>query len=66
LGEGRFLMTKVVFAENYAKLIFDKALHDQLLREVIAADPVVEGMTLTNTLAQEQARTLLADSDDYF
>jgi hypothetical protein len=59
-------MTKVVFAENYAKLIFDKALHDQLLREVIAADPVVEGMTLTNTLAQEQARTLLADSDDYF
>ena len=66
LGEGRFLMTKVVFAESYAKLIFDKALHDQLLRDVIAADPVVEGMTLTNTLAQEQARSLLADSDDYF
>ena len=36
------------------------------LMEVIAADPVVEGMTLTNTLAQEQARALLADSDDYF
>jgi len=66
LGEGRFLMTKVVFAENYAKLTFDKALHDQLLQEVIAADPVVEGMTLTNTVAQQQAEVLLADSDDYF
>ncbi len=66
LGEGRFLMTKVVFAENYAKLVFDKALHDQLLREVIAADPEAEGMTLTNTVAQKQAKALLADSDDYF
>lgn len=66
LGEGQFLMTKVVFAENYAKLTFDKALHDQLLKEVIAADPVVEGMTLTNTVAQERATVLLAESDDYF
>jgi len=66
LSEGQFLMTKLVYAEQYAKLIFDKELHDRLLNEVLAADPNVEGMTLTNTVAQLRARELLAESDDYF
>ena len=66
LGKGQFLMTKVVFAQSYAKLTFDKALHDRLLQEVLDADPMIEGMTLTNTVAQTQARQLLAESDDYF
>jgi hypothetical protein len=61
-----YLMTKVIYAEQYARLVFDKELHDRLLNEVVAADPVVEGMTLTNKIAQERARELLADSDDYF
>jgi hypothetical protein len=47
-------------------LVFDKELHDRLLNEVVAADPVIEGMTLTNKIAQERARELLAGSDDYF
>lgn len=66
LSGGHFLMTKVVFAERYARLVFNKELHDRLLQEVIAADPVVPEMTLANTLAQREARELLADSDDYF
>lgn len=66
LSHGQFLMTKVVYAEQYAKLIFNKELHDRLLNEVLAADPSVEGMTLTNTVAQQRARELLAESDDYF
>jgi hypothetical protein len=66
LGESKFLMTKVVFAENYAKLTFNKSLHDQLLKEVIDADPIVDGMTLTNTVALQKAAVLLAESDDYF
>ena len=66
LSDGKFLMAKVVFAEQYAKLTFNKELHDQLLKEVLAADPVSEGMTLTNTVAQQRARVLLADSDEYF
>lgn len=66
LSEGRFLMTKVIYAQNYARLVFDKELHDRLLDEVIAADPVVPDMTLTNMVAVEQAKALLADSDDYF
>jgi len=66
IADGKFLMAKVVYAEQYAKLVFDKELHDQLLNEVLSADPVVEGMTLTNVLAQQRARELLAESDDYF
>ena len=59
-------MTRVVYAEQYARLVFDRELHDRLLQEVIDADPDVPGMTLTNLMAQERARELLADSNDYF
>ena len=66
LSGGRNLTAKVLLAESYARLIFDQELHDRLCREVIEADPVAPGLTLANTLAQERARTLLADSMDYF
>ena len=61
-----FLMTKVIFAQQYARLVFDQELHDRLLNEVLAADPVVPGNTLINTYAQRQAALLLAESVDYF
>ena len=63
---GRHLLVKVFYAESYARLLFDRELHDRLLREVLQADPTVEGLTLMNTIAQEQARELLASADDYF
>ena len=66
LSEGKYLMAKVVYAEQYARLVFDKDLHDRLLRQVIDSDPIVEGMTLTNLLAPERAKILLRESDDYF
>jgi len=66
LSQGKYLMTKVIYAEQYARLVFNKEIHDRLLNEVVSADPVVEGMTLTNRLAQERAKELLASSDDYF
>ncbi len=66
ISDGKFLMAKVYYAERYAKLAFDKELHDKLLKEVLAAEPVVEGLTLMNTVAQQRARELLAESDDYF
>jgi hypothetical protein len=66
LSEGRNLMGKVLYARSYARLVFDRPLHDRLLREVLAADPRAPGLTLSNTLAQEQARLLLDDADDYF
>lgn len=66
LSHGRNLMAKVEYARNYARLVFDKALHDRLLNEVLAADPTEPGLTLSNTLAQREARKLLATSDEYF
>ncbi len=66
LSEGRNLMAKVEFARRYARLVFDQAMHDRLLREVLAADPREPGLTLSNTLARRQARQLLATSKDYF
>ena len=61
-----WLMTKVIYAQQYARLVFDRALHDRLLNDVISADPRGRGMTLTNRIAQEQAKELLATAADYF
>ncbi len=66
LSNGRNLMAKVLLAKNYARLVFDRALHDRLCEEVIHADPVAPGLTLSNTLAQDEAKTLLDSSEDYF
>lgn len=66
LGQGKNLMVKVIYAQQYARLIFDKGLHDKLLNEVIQSDPQVEDMTLINLVAQAQARQLLSESDEYF
>jgi hypothetical protein len=66
LSGERDLMAKVLYARHYARLVFDRGLHDRLLNEVLAADPHVPRLTLSNTIAKEQARELLASSDDYF
>lgn len=63
---GRDLTAKVEFARGYARLVYDRELHDRLLNEVLAASPRQEGLTLFNTLAQQQARELLESADDYF
>ena len=66
LSEGKNLLAPVMYAEKYARLMFDRELHDRLLKAVLEADPNVHGLTLQNTYAQEQAKALLADADDYF
>jgi len=66
LSNGKNLMAKVLLASSYARLVFDRDLHDRLCREVIEANPVAPGLTLTNTLAQEDAKALLGSSEDYF
>lgn len=64
--DGRDLSAKVEYAKGYAKLLYERELHDRLLNEVIAADPYHDGFTLSNVLAKEQAAVLLAEADDYF
>jgi len=66
LTGGQDLSAKVEFARGYAKLLYDRDLHDKLLNEVLASDPNIHGLTLSNILAQEDAARLLEDADDYF
>lgn len=66
LSGGRDLMVKVEYAQHYARITYNRELHDKLLKEVLAADPDVPGMTLRNVLAQRQARELLDSADSYF
>lgn len=66
LTGGRDLSVKVEYARGYARLLYERDLHDRLLTEVLEADPVVPGYTLTNTLAQRDAETLLETADAYF
>ena len=66
LSDGTNLMAKVLYAQYYARMVYDRELHDRLLTEVLAADPHVPGLVLQNTLAQERAQELLAGADAYF
>ena len=66
LSNNHNLMAKVLYAERYARAQFDRELHDRLLREVLAANPRVSGFTLSNVMAQERARQLLASGEQYF
>lgn len=66
LTDGKDLGAKVEFARSYAKMLYEREMHDRLLNEVMAADPYQDGFTLGNVLAQEDAVLLLAEADDYF
>jgi hypothetical protein len=66
LSGGKDLSAKVEYANGYGRLMYEREMHDQLLTEVLAADPNVPGATLINVLAQEQAQELLDSADDYF
>lgn len=66
ISAGKNLIAKVLYAEKYARLIFDQKLHDRLLNEVLAANSTVHGLTLQNEYAKIRAQTLLDDSPDYF
>jgi hypothetical protein len=66
MSRGKNLAAKVLFAKMYARITFNRPLHDRLLNEVIDFDPHAPGYTLVNTWAQKQARELLNNADDYF
>src|SRR5690606_33073922 len=66
LSGGANLGAKVALAENYARVVFDRELHDALLRDVLAAPSKAEGQTLMNVLAQQRAQELLSSANDYY
>lgn len=66
VADGQNLIVQVYYASQFARLVFDRELHDRLLQDALSRDPYVEGLTLQNRYAQQQAERLLASADDYF
>lgn len=66
ISQRKNLMALLMYAEKYARLLFDKELHDSLLRELLSVDVSQSKTLLIDKMAQLKAKELLADSDDYF
>ncbi len=66
MSGGKDLSARVEFAKGYAKLLYERELHDKLVSEVLEASPYADGLTLMNVLAQEEALLLRAEANDYF
>ena len=67
ISNRQFLPIQVAYAENYARLSFDRELYEDLLREVI--DFPLESrpeLTLSNQIAKQRAERLLDEADLYF
>ena len=66
ISDGKNQMARVLYAEKYARMLFDRELHDELLNQVINADTGPQDQILINTLAKQRAAELLLDADEYF
>lgn len=66
LSKNKNLMVKVLYAKHYARLLFDRKLHDDLLNQVMTADEKQNNLTLINIAAKQQAKQLLKSANDYF
>ncbi|MDH3712314.1 MAG: TRAP transporter TatT component family protein [Gammaproteobacteria bacterium] len=66
ISRDRNLMAYVLFAEHYARLVFDRELHDELLSNVVDREIENDEFALNNTLAKARAKALLASGDEYF
>jgi hypothetical protein len=62
----RNLMVQTLYAQFYARLTFDRKLHDALLDEVLAAPVAEPGFGLNNALAKQRAAALKDSGNDYF
>lgn len=67
LSGEQFLMTSVLYAQYYARQVFDRELYESLLNQVLEA-PVENWpeSRLMNEVARVKARTLLELAEDYF
>jgi len=67
LGDGKFLMTRVYYADYYAKKAFDRGLFISTLEDVIKTPVDVEpDLTLLNAVAHKRAKKMIGEADDYF
>jgi hypothetical protein len=61
-----YLLSRVTFAEFYARYAFDQELFESTLKQVLAAEPKEPRFTLMNAVAKTRAQDLLAQVDDLF
>ena len=67
LGEGKFLMAHVYYANYYARPSLDRNLFVSTLEMVLESPPDVSPeLTLMNTVAQKRAKELLSHVEEYF
>ncbi len=66
ISKGENQIVKVLYAEKYARMLFDRKLHDELLQQVVNSKAGPPDLILTNTLAKQRAAELLLSADDYF
>jgi TRAP transporter TatT component family protein len=66
MSGGSNLMAKVLYAQYYARLMFDEKLHDKLISEVLKINDSGKKLSLINTLAVEKAKALKQSATDYF
>jgi len=67
LGGGKFLMSRIYYAEYYARKAFDKKLFIDTLQEVLDTPADIEpDLTLLNTVAHMRAQKMLNEVDEYF
>ncbi len=66
ISKRKNLMALLMYAEKYARLLFNRELHDSLLNELLAVDTQGSKTLLIDTIARVKAKELLADAEDYF
>ncbi|MDH5611614.1 MAG: TRAP transporter TatT component family protein [Gammaproteobacteria bacterium] len=66
ISKRKNLMALLMYAEKYARLLFNRELHDSLLNELLAVDIRQSKSLLIDTIARVKAKELLANADDYF
>jgi tetratricopeptide (TPR) repeat protein len=66
-GQGKFLMTDVYYAQYYAKQTLNRELFVTTLKHVLETPAAIEpDLTLVNTLAQQKAKRLLDQVNEFF
>jgi hypothetical protein len=67
LGEGKFLMARIYYADYYAKKAFDRDLFISILGKVLETPADISPeLTLLNTVAHTKAKEMLDQVDEYF
>ena len=67
LGEGKFLMTNVYYANYYAKKAFDRELYLSTLEDVLKTPAdIIPELTLLNSVAHTKAQKMIGEADDTF